>query len=116
MQIESVESMGIYRSMKYQLVIQWPASKIKDYDDLIGIEDILIKNLSDRADVDGHDAGVGEMNIFITTNDPIRAFEEVRAILGSKDFWIDARIAYRETNGQDYTIIWPKDLITFEVR
>src|SRR5205814_6768761 len=45
------------RSMKYQLVLQWPASSIKDYDAMIEVEDALIEKLSKANDVDGHDAG-----------------------------------------------------------
>ena len=43
--------------MKYQLVLQWPARSIKDYDVLVEIEDALIADLSAESEVDGHDAG-----------------------------------------------------------
>lgn len=77
---------------------------------MIEIEDTLVENLTTANDVDGHDAGSGEVNIFIRTDDPKRAFNEVKAILGTCDFWVDARVAYREVAGGDYTILWPKDL------
>ena len=79
--------------MKYQLVLQWPASSIKDYDAMIEIEDALVEKLSGGNEVDGHDAGSGEMNIFIRTDNPKRAFNEIKGILGSRDFWVDARVA-----------------------
>ncbi|MEI7732921.1 MAG: ABC transporter [Verrucomicrobiota bacterium] len=101
--------------MKYQLVLQWPASSIKDYDAMIEVENALVENLSTASDVDGHDAGSGEVNIFIRTDDPKRAFNEVKAILGTRDFWIDARVAYREVAGSEYTILWPKSLTEFKV-
>ena len=50
--------------MKYQVVIQWPASSIADYDTIIGIESFLIDHLSSASEIDGHDAGSGEMNVF----------------------------------------------------
>lgn len=101
--------------MKYQLVLQWPVTSIRDFDAMIEVEDKLIDGLSANSDVDGHDAGSGELNIFIRTDDPKRAFEEVKAILGSCDFWIDARVAYREVEKNDYTILWPKNLNTFKI-
>ncbi len=101
--------------MKYQLVLQWPAASIKDYDTMIEIEDVLTENLSKNSDVDGHDAGSGEMNIFIQTDDPVMAFNEAKATLGSRDFWVDARVAYRETVKSEYTILWPPDLTEFKV-
>ena len=101
--------------MKYQLVLQWPASSIKDYDAMIGVENALVENLSAANDVDGHDAGSDEVYIFIRTDDPKRTFNEVKAILGTRDFWIDARVAYREVEGSEYIILWPKDLTEFKV-
>lgn len=101
--------------MKYQLVLQWPVSSIKDYDVMVEIEDALVDNLSNAHNVDGHDAGSGEANIFICTEDPKRAFNEVKAVLGSRDFWVDARVAYRAVTGSEYTILWPKDLKEFKV-
>jgi hypothetical protein len=101
--------------MKYQLVLQWPASSIKDYDTMIEIENALIEKLPVGGKVDGHDAGSGEMNIFIHTNHPKRTFSEIKGILGSRDFWVDARVAYREIAGDEFTIIWPIDLGEFKV-
>ena len=101
--------------MKYQLVLQWSASTIKNYDTLIEIEDVLTEKLDDGSDVDGHDAGVGEMNIFIHTDDPKATFKAIEAAIGTRDFWVDARVAYREQSGSDYTVIWPKDLYEFKV-
>jgi hypothetical protein len=101
--------------MKYQLVLQWPASSIKDYDAMIEVEDALAEKLSKAHDVDGHDAGSGEVNIFIRTGDPKCAFNEAKGILGTRDFWVDARVAFREVAGSEYTILWPKDLTEFKV-
>jgi hypothetical protein len=101
--------------MKYQLVLQWPASSIKDYDAMIDVEDALVEKLSEGSEVDGHDAGSGEVNIFIHTDEPGRAFNEVKAVLGSRDFWVDARVAFREVAATEYTVLWPKDLTEFKV-
>ena len=56
--------------MKYQLVLQFYASSIEDFDQLIEIEEMLESTLGNLHEVDGHDFGSGEMNIFIHTNDP----------------------------------------------
>jgi len=101
--------------VKYQLVLQYPASSIKDYDAIIEIEDALVANLGDDDEVDGHDAGSGEVNIFIRTDAPKEAFERVKSLLGSRDFWVDARVAYREAAKNEYTILWPKGLDKFTV-
>jgi hypothetical protein len=44
--------------MKYQLVLQWAIPfPIQDIDDIVAIEDLVIDELKDSADVDGHDFG-----------------------------------------------------------
>jgi hypothetical protein len=51
--------------MKYMLVLQWPISSIPDYEAIVALETALIDALPDGSQIDGHDAGSGEMNIFI---------------------------------------------------
>jgi hypothetical protein len=102
-------------SMKYQLVLQWPAASIKEYNTLIEIEDVLTEKLSANSEVDGHDAGSSEMNIFIRTDNPEASFNEIKSTIGSRDFWIDARVAYREVTKNEYFILWPQGLAEFKV-
>jgi hypothetical protein len=59
--------------VKYQLVLQWPAHAIEDFDRLVEVEETLVERLSERHDVDGHDMGAGEMNMFIHTEHPTAA-------------------------------------------
>lgn len=101
--------------MKYQLILQWPASSIKDYDSMIEIEEVVIEGLSSLGKVDGHDAGSGEMNIFIFTDHPKLAFERVERILGTKDFTPDLKAAYREVGKDEFTILYPEDLSYFAI-
>lgn len=101
--------------MKYQLVLQWPASSIKDYDDMVWVEEALMDGLGDIAEVDGHDAGSGSVNVFLMTDQPTEAFAAVQRVLGSRDFMIGLRAAYREQSGSKYHPVWPPGLETFSV-
>jgi len=101
--------------MKFQLVFQWPAATIKDYDEMIAIEDTLVQRLGRFGKVDGHDVGSGQTNIFVHTDYPEQTLIQIMRIFGSKDFMIDLRAAYREISGEKYTILWPKDLDMFSV-
>jgi hypothetical protein len=101
--------------MKYQLVLQWSGSSLKDYDEMIAIENKLIEKLSKGSEVDGHDAGSGEVNIFILTDDPELTFSEAKAILGSSDRWLSVRVAYREVAKSHYIRLWPEDLAVFRI-
>jgi hypothetical protein len=60
--------------MEYLLVLQFPASSIKDYDVMVEFENAIIRTLDGFGKVDGHDFGLGEMNIFILTDEPKLAF------------------------------------------
>jgi hypothetical protein len=99
--------------MKCQLVLQWPAHSSGDYDEMIGVEELLIAKLAAQNEVDGHDFGVGEANIFLLTDDPRRAFEEIKSILSGHSLWPDARIAYRHMDGTEYHVLWPRGAKAF---
>jgi hypothetical protein len=101
--------------MKYQLVLQLPAASIEDYDALIELEESIMEGLGAFGDVDGHDAGSGEMNIFIHTDEPKPAFERIEALLGTRDFMPDLKAAYREIGKSEFVIIHPPGLTRFAV-
>ncbi len=58
---------------EYQLVIQYPASSVADYDRVIDLESFLIDHIAQGSEIDGHDAGSGEINVFFHTEDVDRA-------------------------------------------
>jgi hypothetical protein len=101
--------------MKYQLVLQWSGSSIDDYDEMIELEELLTEVLPDGSDLDGHDVGMNQVNIFIHTDSPERAFGAVQPALSAHNRLNDARVAFRELSKHDYTILWPSSLQTFEV-
>jgi acyl carrier protein len=108
---------AVQMMMKYQLVLQWPGSTLADYDAMVAIEDLLIGRLAGDSQVDGHDVGSGETNIFIGTNDPRATFEKIRVALSShQGHWKDLRAAYRDIDGTSYTVLRPKGLKTFTVK
>ena len=101
--------------MKYQLVIQFPEAMFGYLDWIIEMEDRLEDNLL-NAELDGHDIGSGEVNIFIHTNHPQQTFELVKNILQrEEDVLENAKIAYRELCSEEYNCLWPEDLKAFEV-
>jgi hypothetical protein len=57
--------------MRYQLVLQFAADSLVDFDRLVALEDRLIEELGQLAMVDGHDFGLGQFNIFVLTDDPV---------------------------------------------
>ena len=94
--------------MRYQLVLQFRGDSLADYDQMIALEDRLIRDLGHSAKVDGHDCGSGETNIFIHTSDPAATFWRVRQTLVQEGRLEAVTAAYREATGERYAVLWPE--------
>src|SRR5579859_880907 len=94
--------------MGYQLVLQWPTSFLRGYDLLIALEDAVIAGIGDLVTVDGHDMGSGEMNIFVFTYQPDRAFERIKSISKAARNLRKLRAGYRKLDGDEYTPNYPE--------
>jgi hypothetical protein len=90
--------------VRYILVLQWPGSSEADFDELINMEDRLTAAAGPQAVVDGHDFGSGQMNIFISTDQPSETFAAAEAALRDATRWKYVRAAYREAEGESYTL------------
>jgi hypothetical protein len=101
--------------MKYQLVLQLPASSVEDYDEMIELEKIIIGSLANLGSVDGHDAGSGEMNIFILTDFPEAAFDRIRQMPAMRNVMPDLKVACHEIGKDTFTILHPAGLIRFTI-
>jgi hypothetical protein len=94
--------------MDYLLVLQFHGDSLTDFDAMVALEDDLTVQLGDSADVDGHDVGSGETNIFIFTSDPTATFRQARPVLESRQQLQAVTAAYREVERESYTVIWPE--------
>lgn len=94
---------------KFQLVLQFRGDTVADLDDLIIIERAVSRLVEDNSDdeVDGHDIGSGERNIFIITDDPQGAFKKCVDWLENRGLLLKMRAAYRDLDEEDFTNVWP---------
>ncbi len=103
----------------HQLVIQfpWPVGDIACFDRVAELELRIdaVLSAADDDSVDGHDAGSGELNIFILSNTPAHTFQRIRPLIEEWAPGANVRAAYRDIDGETFTIIWPPDLATFDV-
>jgi hypothetical protein len=100
--------------MKYQLVIQ--KTETHNLDNIIALEDELSDVLDGEANVDGHDIGSGEANIFIITNNPEANYKKIKAYLGKRLEKERIRIAYRKTDGEEYVPLYPDAMKDFSIK
>ena len=101
--------------MDYQLVIQFNGDSLSDYDVMISLEDTLSEDLAGIAEVDGHDMGSGQTNIFMIASDPLLAFDRAKVVLARAGLLPGVTAAYRPASGDAYTVLWPPHQHTFSV-
>jgi len=94
--------------MKYQLVLQFKGNTIPDFDSLVTLEDNLQRIVEPIAEVDGHDIGSGEINIFILTADPVATFERAKPFLSDASLLHNVDSAYRDLRSDKYIVVWPE--------
>ena len=87
---------------------QFAARTICDYDELVALEHQIATELGD-SQVDGHDMGSGEANIFIITPDAQKTFRHLVPVLKRVGRLPDVTAAYRGTDEDHYQILWPED-------
>lgn len=102
--------------MQFSLVLQWPAGAIGDYDAMIELEEDLIRQLPSGSTVDGHDAGSGEINIFVLTESPAETFDAAKRVVAARNMMGDLRAGFRRLDGTAYAVLWPPALTSFIVR
>lgn len=95
--------------MKYQLVLQFRGDTLADFDEMVALEDELTRVLGNSAEVDGHDCGSGEINIFILTSDPAMSFWRIRQTLKQRGQLNSLMAAYRPVAGTEFKVIWPEN-------
>lgn len=99
----------------FQLVIQSKTESLADYDTAIEVENAIADRLGDLGSVDGHDAGSGEMNIFIITPDPRAAFDRIRDLLSATDLR-EPKVAYRAIGTDSWTMVHPAGRAQFRIK
>src|SRR5580698_9939103 len=97
------------------LVLQFPASSLEDYDALCKLEGSISSCLDELGEVDGHDMGVGEFNIFVVTDHPKVAFEKIKSLGVIVDFMPNLKAAFRDIGKDEYAVIFPSGLDHFAV-
>jgi hypothetical protein len=100
---------------KYQLVLQFVATTMADFDALVSFEELLVNHVRSFAKVDGHDFGCDELNIFILTDYPVKTFELSEDLRRSALPDCIPVVAYRELLGEGYTVLWPPGQTEFSI-
>ncbi len=103
---------------EFELVIQFPlgGDDLAGFDAIAGFEEALEDWLASDSDVDGHDVGSGEMNVFVHTDDPVTTLQLIQLLLertglGAAEY----RAGFRRFGEDRFTPAWPAELESFRV-
>ena len=99
----------------YQLVLQLRSTAQEAFNEMVRLEEPLERLLGDLATIDGHDAGVGEVNVFILTDHPIRVFDKVRVLPEVARLLPNLRVAYRRIGEDEFQVLHPTGPYEFKI-
>ena len=91
----------------FQLVLQFSPWDSSQLDALVALEDRLIDAIGEAGDVDGHDGGSGEANIFIHTDQPAEVLALCLPLIRATALPQLLGAASRPLSGSEYTRLWP---------
>ena len=64
--------------MRFLLILQFTGTTLDDDDALVELENSITRKLDGLVEWDGHDFGSAEANIFVGTDEPVRAFGAIK--------------------------------------
>jgi hypothetical protein len=100
-----------------QLVLQFRPWADHTLEELLAVENQLEALTDLGADVDGHDFGSGEANIFLFTSDPAAALDRCVRVVASAGLLPLLSAGCRPTDEDVYVRTWPReDSSMFEIR
>ena len=99
--------------MNHQLVLQFRDAHLNA---IVAAEDALIAHLGKSVEVDGHDFGWNEANIFVLTNEPAKTFQKAFELLAANPSFpkIDKAATWL-LDADDYTVLWPLGETAFQI-
>jgi hypothetical protein len=103
---QDTKAAALLEAVKYQLVLQFQATNIRVFDELVMLEEFLVENLPSTSDVDGHDFGADEFNIFILTNHPEESFQNSKKLIDQGYPQHQLKAAYRGLGKNEFVILW----------
>ena len=95
------------KSMRYQVVFQFPEAFFATRNDLVAFQEKLIEAMPRTCGVDEYDSGSGTTSFFVFTDSPLAAFKHFRKYLGTNNVEKNLRVSYREVDGDAFINLWP---------
>lgn len=92
--------------MQSQLVLKF-RRPVLDTAGVAALEHQLRDTLGDSVELDGHNEGVRDIDLFIITEDPASAFRRCKPVLEQMQVLDRVVAAHRFVGGLQFKVIWP---------
>ena len=92
--------------MQSQLVLKFRRPAL-DNAGVFALEASLAQTLADSAEMDGHNAGTSDIDVFIITSDPASTFRRCKPVLEPLQLLDRVVAAHRFVGGLRFKVIWP---------
>ena len=93
--------------MQYQLILRFRKTSFESPNEVHALEHALAESLGDAAQLDGHDTGPRDIDLFITTADPASTFRRSKPALERLQLLDRVTAAHRLEGGARFTVVWP---------
>ena len=90
----------------FQLVLQFAPWSERDFDELVRLEDQL-ESVVPAGEIDGHDSGSNEANIFILTEDPAGVLQDCIPVITEAELLPNLSAGCRSLDEDTYSRLWP---------
>lgn len=92
--------------MQSQLVLKFRRPTL-DSTGIASLEQQLRDTLGDSVEMDGHNEGVRDIDVFIITEDPASTFRRCKPVLEQMQVLDRVVAAHRFVGGLQFKVIWP---------
>jgi hypothetical protein len=93
--------------VQYQLVLRFRKTFFADATSVHALEQALAEALGNGAQLDGHDTGARDIDLFMLTSDPASTFRRSKPTLERLQLLERVVAAYRLEGGARFTVVWP---------
>ncbi|MEO8161575.1 MAG: hypothetical protein ABI588_09160 [Arenimonas sp.] len=93
--------------MQYQLVFRFRKLAFEAADGMQALELALAGALAGTAQLDGHDTGKRDIDLFLLTADPGSTFRRSKPVLEKLALLDKVTVAHRLEGGARFTVLWP---------
>lgn len=93
--------------MRYQLVFRFRKAAFETPAAVLALERAFAEALGGKAQLDGHDTGTRDIDLFLLSEEPDSAFRRCKPALEAASLLDKVVVAHRLEGGARFKVLWP---------